>query len=168
MGKHIKVIWGHSVAFFPHALQASCVNPRVVFSVQWSQSGISMVTLLDSTEYTQERPSLLLKVERPQGWRFVQQWSHIARFIIILFQLRYIQIELLYVQGHKTALQPFLKTQIRPFFCLALHINQPFLILYCNWKNMWLVRVTPQMWKSVAVHCSNSFLVTLVSIYSHL
>lgn len=166
MGKHIKVIWDHTVAFC-HALRASCaLNPCVVFSIKWSQSGISMDTLLDSTEYTQERQFLLLKVERPQGWRFVHQRSHLAlfKFKYILFQLKHIQMELQYVQDHKTGLQPFFNDEIKPFFCLALHINKPFLILYCNWKNMWLVRVTTQMWKSVPIHCSNSFLVTLVSI----
>lgn len=31
--------------------------------------------------------------------------------------------------------------------CLTLRINKPFLILKCNWKNMWLVRVTVQCGK---------------------
>lgn len=50
-------------------------------SLQWSPSGIWTATPSDSTEYTQGRQSLSLKVEKPQGWRFVHQLTQLILYV---------------------------------------------------------------------------------------
>ena len=140
MGKHIKVMQGrlssllHGAAPLP-VYQTLCV----AFSLQWSQSGTSTATPSDSTEYTQGRRSLSWKAERPQGWRFVWLTNRLK------YQFIWAKCGCDWILAHRTTLQPLFYWSIwnETFIsCLTLRINKPFLILKCNWKNMWLVRVT--------------------------
>lgn len=142
MGKHIKVIWGN-LSPFPHVqvqlcllfIKSLCAVLFIVKPVrnlnghsigQYRIHSGKTVPIVKGGEATRMEVCTAVYTaypiqtdisNEPNAARFWSIRQHCSLFYWSVW--------------NKTVLS-----------CLTLRINKPFLILKCNWKNMWLVRVT--------------------------